>query len=86
MGAKKMLAAALAFSVAATSIPLPGGVVQAAGNDSSVFKGEEWFHQNGVFQVNREDAHASFIGFDNADSVKNPSLRKKHDTSPFYSH
>ena len=40
MGAKKMLAAALAFSVAATSIPLPGGVVQAAGNDSSVFKGE----------------------------------------------
>ena len=84
MGAKKMLAAALAFSVAATSIPLPGGVVQAAGNDSSVFKGEEWFDQNGVFQVNREDAHASFIGFDNADSVKNPSLRKKHDTSPFY--
>ena len=27
MGAKKMLAAALAFSVAATSIPLPGGVL-----------------------------------------------------------
>lgn len=84
MGAKKMLAAALAFSVAATGIPLPGGVVQAAGNDSSVFKGEEWFDQNGVFQVNREDAHASFVGFDNANSVKDPSLRKKHDTSPYY--
>ncbi|MCI9079462.1 MAG: DUF4981 domain-containing protein [Lachnospiraceae bacterium] len=84
MRAKKALAAALAFSVAATGIPLPSNIVQAAGNDSSVFKGEEWFDQNDVFQVNREDAHASFIGFDNADSVKDPALRKKHETSPYY--
>lgn len=86
MNAKKLLAMILVTGMAATGIPLSGtGMnVQAAANDSSVFKGEEWFDQNDVFQVNREDAHASFVGFDNADSVKNPSLRKQHESSPFY--
>ena len=86
MGAKKLLAVTLVFSIAATGIPLSGiGVdVQAANNNSAIFKGEEWFDQNDVFQVNREDAHASFIGFDNINSAKNPELRKKHETSPYY--
>ena len=71
MGAKKLLAVTLVFSIAATGIPLSGiGVdVQAANNNSAIFKGEEWFDQNDVFQVNREDAHASFIGFDNINSA-----------------
>ena len=86
MRAKKLLAITLALGMATTGIPLSGtGMsVQAAANDSSVFKGEEWFDQNDVFQVNREDAHASFVGFDNADSARNPQLRKQHDSSPFY--
>ena len=44
MGAKKLLAVTLVFSIAATGIPLSGiGVdVQAANNNSAIFKGEEW--------------------------------------------
>lgn len=86
MRVKKLLAMAVAFCVAATGIPLSGiGVdVQAASNDGAVFKGEEWFDQNDVFQVNRVDAHTSFVGFDNAESAKNPELRKKHEASPYY--
>ncbi len=86
MRRKKLLALALAFGITATGIPLSGPIanVQAAEYDSSVFKGEEWFDQNGVFEVNREDAHASFVGFDNLESVKNPVLRKNHSASPFY--
>lgn len=86
MKRKRFLAMMLAFGVTVTGFPVTGALVhvQAQTKDSSVFKGEEWFDQNDVFQVNREDAHTSFVGFDNADSVKNPALRKKHDTSPFY--
>ena len=86
MRVKKLLAMTVAFCMAATGIPLSGiGVdVQAASNDGAVFKGEEWFDQNDVFQVNREDAHTSFVGFDNAESAKSPELRKKHEASPYY--
>ena len=86
MKRKRFLAMMLAFGVTVTGFPVTGALVhvQAQTKDSSVFKGEEWFDQNDVFQLNREDAHTSFVGFDNADSVKNPALRKKHDTSPFY--
>lgn len=86
MRRKRLLAIALSFGIAATGIPLYGVhiEVQAADRDSTVFKGEEWFDQNDVFEVNREDAHASFVGFDNAESVKDPVSRKKHEASPFY--
>lgn len=86
MKAKQLLAAVLAFGVTATGIPMSASTVnvQARTGDSDVFKGEEWFDQNGKFRTNREDAHASFVGFDNAMSVKDPAVRKNHEASPYY--
>lgn len=86
MRMKKVLAMTLSFAIVATGIPLTNITMeaQAANYNGDVFKGEEWFDQNDVFQVNREDAHTSFIGFDNLESVKNPTLRKNEEASPYY--
>ncbi len=86
MRCKKLIAITMAIGLTATSVPLSsaGITAKAAAKDSSVFKGEEWFDQNDVFQVNREDAHASFVGFDSVESSKTPALRKKKEASPYY--
>lgn len=86
MKGKRLLSVALAVGITATGMPAVGArtPVQAQAKDSSVFKGEEWFDQNDVFQVNREDAHASFVGFDNPESVKDPTLRKNQEASAYY--
>lgn len=75
------VAAALALSVVMSGIPAES---LSAGKPSDVFKGEEWFDQNDVFEVNREDAHASFTGFDNLESVKSPQKRQQKEKSPYY--
>lgn len=64
MKKKKLTAAALALGMVVTGIPLSGGGLNVKAQDANIekFKGEEWFDQNGTFQVNREDAHASFVG------------------------
>lgn len=74
------VAAALALSVVMSGIPAES---LSAGKPSDVFKGEEWFDQNDVFEVNREDAHASFTGFDNLESVKSPQKRQQKEKSPY---
>lgn len=74
------MAAALAASLVLTGIPMNGLVSSAS--DADAFKGEEWFDQNDVFQVNREDAHTSFTGFDTLEYAKNPDLRKVKTDSP----
>ena len=76
------MAAALAASLVLTGIPMNGLVSSAS--DADAFKGEEWFDQNDVFQVNREDAHTSFTGFDTLEYAKNPDLRKVKTDSPYY--
>ena len=75
------VAAALALSVVMSGIPAES---LSAGKPSDVFKGEEWFDQNDIFEVNREDAHASFTGFDNLESVKSPQKRQQKEKSPYY--
>ena len=85
---RKWIAMALAVTVTATGIPVAGLAANGrAGGDTDYidqFKGEEWFDQNGVFEVNRADAHTSFIGFDNVERVKNYVLRKDKEASPYY--
>ena len=86
MKKKQLTAAALALGMVMTGIPLSGNGLNVKAQDANIeqFKGEEWFDQNGTFQKNREDAHASFVGFDNIESVKNPTARKNHASSPYY--
>lgn len=85
---RKWIAMALAITVTATGVPVAGlaADVRAGGEIDYIdqFKGEEWFDQNGVFEVNRSDAHTSFTGFDNIESVKNYVLRKDKESSPYY--
>lgn len=82
---KPLLAAALAAGLVVSAVPAAANDGQGVtNNDADIFKGEEWFDQNGKFEVNREDAHTSFIGFDKLENVKDPELRKEKETSPFY--
>lgn len=85
---RRWIAMALAVSVTATGIPVSGIAADGQAGDAidyiDQFKGEEWFDQNDVFEVNRADAHTSFIGFDNIESVKNYVLRKDKEASPYY--
>lgn len=40
-------------------------------NNLDIFKGEEWYDQRGIYQVNREDAHTSFVSYNTIeDAVK----------------
>ena len=55
-----------------TDIPKP------ADPNGSIFKGEEWYDQRSVFEVNREDAHTSFYSFA---SVEDARIRNR-DNSP----
>ena len=57
-----------------TDIPKP------ADPNGSTFKGEEWYDQRSVFEVNREDAHTSFYSFA---SVEDARIRNR-DNSPAY--
>lgn len=87
MKAKQWLVTVLAAGITITGIPFSGMEIhaQTVGKDAKEkFSGQEWFDQNGVFEVNRSDAHASFIGFDKEASVKNPDTRKQHEQSPYY--
>lgn len=85
---RKWIALALAAAVTATGIPVSGLAANGKTGKEidyiNQFKGEEWFDQNGVFEVNRADAHTSFTGFDNIESVKNYVLRKNKEASPYY--
>lgn len=45
-----------------------------------IFEGEEWYDQKGVYQVNREAAHTSFISYDTVKKAVNRSKEK----SPYY--
>lgn len=82
---KPWIAAALAAGLVVSGVPAAAGnAKEARDNDADIFKGEEWFDQNAKFEVNREDAHTSFTGFDKLENVKNPDLRKEKENSPFY--
>lgn len=48
--------------------------------DGSQFAGEEWYDQRATFQVNREDAHTSFVSFGNVEDAR---VRDK-EKSPSY--
>lgn len=85
---RKWIAMALAATVTATGVPVSGIAANVQKSDDidyiEQFKGEEWFDQNGVFEVNREDAHTTFTGFDNVENVKDYVKRKDKESSPFY--
>ncbi len=87
MKAKQLLAMVLAVGITITGIPFSGMEIHAQTKGEQAkekFKGQEWFDENGIFEVNRSDAHASFVGFQNAESVKDPTSRKQHASSPYY--
>ncbi len=44
-------------------------IPKAADKNGSVFKGEEWYDQRGIFQVNRIKAHTSFLSFNTVDDA-----------------
>lgn len=46
--------------------------------DAVIFNDEPWYNQRGVYEINREDAHASFYSFDN---VEDAITRNAEDSS-----
>ena len=93
---KKGLGVALAVTMASSSLAVYAAEATKDGSgaaglsteaapeetvvDGSQFAGEEWYDQRATFQVNREDAHTSFVSFG---SVEDARVRDK-EKSPAY--